>query len=123
MNPNTKTRHFVSEMTFDMRLSNFMLFTKYLGGSLSYKPNETELTIKALLTRADELRQINDAVDRQLAALNAARRKRDELLYHENSGLVDLAISIKLYNKALFGPNSQEYKKVCHIAFYRKYIN
>jgi hypothetical protein len=51
------------------------------------------------------------------AALNVARMARNTLLYTKNTGLVDVALGVKLYVKSAFGATSPEYKSISDIQF------
>ena len=46
-----------------------------------------------------------------------ARISRNSVLYAENTGLVEIALEVKKYVKAIFGATSPQYKQVSGIKF------
>ena len=106
--------------TMDSKIENFTKFVQFLSGILEYKPNEADLTITALNAKLADLKTTNASYVTAMAALDAARLERNTILYAENSGVVDVAMSVKLYVKSLFGARSPQYKEISDIVFTKK---
>ena len=107
----------VHNASFDSKTENFGKYTLFLASVPGYKPNEADLSIDGLNTRLEEYKTKNNDVVLAEAALTAARQTRDELLYADNTGLVDIALAVKLYVKSIFGATSAQYKQISTIAF------
>lgn len=108
-----------SHMSFDSRLDNFDKLIKLLSSVDAYAPNETELSIEALNALYANLSIKNSAVIIAEAPLSNARIVRNELLYKENTGVIDTSVDIKTYIKSVFGATSPQYKAVSSLKFTR----
>lgn len=106
-----------SQRSFDSQVDNFDRFVEALANIPEYKPNEEELKVEALKVFAAELRKANDECNTASYALDAARATRNAELYAPNTGLVDVALSVKAYVKSLFGATSVEYKRISSLEF------
>lgn len=106
-----------SQMGFDDRLENFDKLIRLLAGISLYAPNETELKLSELSTYNDQLNMLNKEVVRTELSLGKARNLRQEVLYKDKTGLVDLALDTKSYIRSLFGATSKEYKQISKLKF------
>lgn len=107
----------VSQQSFDTLVDNFAKLTQTVTAEAHYKPNENELQVMSLNSLLADLRSKNKAVVSATTALSNARIARDTLLYATNTGLYDIALSVKQYVKSLFGATSPQYKQVSGIKF------
>lgn len=103
--------------TFDSKIENFKKYIQFLSLASEYNPNEAELKIDALNNKLSDLKTANHNFNNTDAALNAARLERNAVLYTNNTGLVDIALGVKLYVKSAFGATSSEYKSISDIQF------
>lgn len=103
--------------TIDSKIENFKKYVLFLSMEDKYIPNETDLKIEALNNKLLLLQTANDNYTSAKAALNAARLVRDTMLYASTTGLVDIALGVKLYVKSSFGATSPEYKSISDINF------
>ena len=108
-----------SQMGYDNRLDNFDKFIKLIASVPSYKPNEADLKTTALTALYNDLKIKNSAVITAAIPLSNARITRDDVLYKENIGLVDIALDSKLYVKSVFGTSSPQYKQISGLKFTR----
>jgi hypothetical protein len=108
-----------SQMSFDSRLENFGMLVKIVSGVPSYKPNEAELKLETLNALLSSLTVKNETVRTASSALFKARAHRNDMIYNEATGLVDMALDAKTYLKAAFGPASPQYKEVSGLNFKR----
>lgn len=106
-----------SQMSYDNRLDNFDKLIQLLNTIELYAPNETELKTTTLTALYNDLQAKNTAVVNATTPLSNARISRNEILYKENTGLVDIALDVKTYIKSLFGATSQQYKQVSKLKF------
>ena len=109
-----------SHMSFVMRAENFLSLINLLKGVGEYAPNEVELKIASLEVLYNNMKQRNDAIGTIIAPVENARMERDEALYKEGTGIVDVAQLAKNYVKGAFEAGSNEYKLVSGIKFTRK---
>ena len=107
----------VSQQSFDTLADNFAKLMQTVTAEAHYKPNENELQVTSLNSLLADLRAKNKAVVSATTALSNARIARDTLLYSTNTGLYDIALSIKQYVKSLFGATSPQYRQVSGIKF------
>ena len=111
-----------SQMSYDSRLDNFDKLIKLLSSVTAYAPNEADLKIAALTALYTDLKAKNLAVINAETPLNNARIARNDVMYKDNVGLVDVAADVKTYIKSVFGATSPQYKTVSSLKF-TKYNN
>lgn len=106
-----------SQMSYDSRIENFDKLIKLLTSVPQYTPNEKELKIETLIGVLNDLKAKNLAVTTAEVPLNNARIARNDILYKPNTGMVDVALDVKIYIKSVFGASSPQYKKISGIKF------
>ena len=106
-----------SQMSFDQRIENMDKLIQLLAAQPAYIPNETELTIASLTTVLTTMRSTNTAAIAAFTPVSNARINRNNLLYKDDTGLVDLAADVKKYVKSVFGATSPQYKQVSGLKF------
>lgn len=106
-----------SQMSFDNRIDSFDKLIQLLTGIPQYAPNEEELKITTLTNYYNTLTASNAVAVEAETKLSNARLSRNEILYKTDSGLVDIAASVKMYVKSLFGATSAKYKQISGLAF------
>jgi hypothetical protein len=84
-----------------------------------YTPNEADLKITALTTLLTDLRTKNTAVINANTSLSNTRIARNNALYKENTGLVDVAMDVKSYVKSVFGAGSLQFRQISGLKFKR----
>ena len=107
----------ISRQSYDMLTENFATLIDLVASIPTYTPNETELTVASLNDYLGQLQSANTNVTNAEVAYSNARISRDNVLYADGSGLVDIASDIKKYVKAIFGATSSEYKQISGIKF------
>lgn len=116
----TIKQHSSSQMGFNTRLDNLEKFIKLLSSIPQYVPNEADLKLTALNALLTDLKAKNTAVVAAQTQLNTARMARNEIMYKELTGLVDVAFDSKMYLKSVFGTNSPQYKKASKLSFIKR---
>jgi hypothetical protein len=106
-----------SQMSFDSRLDNFDKLIKLLSSIPAYAPNEADLKVEALTTLYNDLKAKNMAVINAETPLSTARIARNEVLYKQNTGIVDITVDVKNYVKSVFGATSPQYKLISNLKF------
>ncbi len=96
---------------------NFQQLVHTVAAEPGYQPETSNLMVGALNDKIQELRSNNSKVVQTWSSLNEARKKRDEVLYDQEKGLVSIAKAVKQKVKAIFGSTSTEYKQIAHIRF------
>jgi len=109
-----------SQLSFDNLIDNFDKLLNLLDSIPEYNPNEKELTIVSLKALLKDLKTKNTAAIEATTPLSNARIARNDILYKENTGLVDTAKNVKMYVKSVFGAGSPQYKQISGLEF-RKY--
>jgi hypothetical protein len=108
-----------SQMSYDSRLDNFDKLIKLLTSVNLYSPNEEDLKVSALTAMYNDLKAKNSAVVTASIPLTNARIARNDILYKELTGLVDVASDVKTYIKSVFGATSSQYRQVSGLKFTR----
>lgn len=106
-----------SQMSFDSRLDNFDKLIKLLSSIPAYAPNEPDLKVEALTALYNDLKAKNMAVINAETPLSTARIARNEVLYKQNTGIVDISVDVKNYVKSVFGATSPQYKLISNLKF------
>ena len=106
-----------SQMSYDSRVENFDKLVKLLELQPEYAPNESDLAIAGLNTLLTQMRDANTNTINTYSSVSSARLNRNNILYNEDTGLVQIAANVKLYVKSIFGATSPEYKQVARIKF------
>jgi hypothetical protein len=106
-----------SQMSFDSNLNNFDKLIKLLVTVPQYAPNESELTISALTEYYEDLTTKNMVVINASTTLKNLLITRNELLYKDITGMVNVANSAKIYIKSVFGATSPQFKQVSSLKF------
>ena len=106
-----------SQMSFDSRLDNFDRLIKLLSSIPAYAPNEADLKVEALTALYNDLKAKNMAVINAETPLSTARIARNEVLYKQNTGIVDITVDVKNYVKSVFGATSPQYKLLSNLKF------
>ena len=109
-----------SQMSYDSRLDNYDKLIKLLSSIEVYAPNEAELKVASLSSLYTELKQKNAAVLAAAVPLKNARITRNDILYKELTGLVDVASDVKTYVKSVFGANSPQFRQISRLKFTRQ---
>ena len=122
-NPNTpedeSEGNSVSQRSYTQLTEHLDNLIALLDTSETYNPNETELQIGALQAYSTSLKNTNNSVINSTTPLSNKRITRDEVLYAEGTGLVDLASLVKKYVKSLYGADSPQYKQISGLDFSR----
>ena len=108
-----------SQMSYDNRLDNLDKLIKLLSSVTTYAPNEAELKVTALTTMLNDFKTKNSAVLTALVSVSNSRISRNDTLYKENTGVVDVAADVKAYVKSIFGATSPQYRQISGIRFVR----
>ena len=109
-------------MSYDSRLDNLDKLIKLLASVPQYAPNEADLKVTALTALYNDLKAKNLAVINTEVPLNNARITRNDIMYKENIGLVDIALDIKTYIKSVYGATSPQFKQISGLKFSKTVI-
>lgn len=107
----------VSQQSYTQLTEHLDNLLELLESSGAYAPNETELKVTTLSTYSASLKDANTAVINATTPLSNARISRDETLYADETGLVDLAALVKKYVKSLYGADSAQFQQVSGLKF------
>lgn len=113
-NPNDVS---VSHQSYVKRHEAFQKLVTLYKSDSNYAPNETELTVGELQKIADKMKQLNDNIGTILAPVKNALSKRNDLLYKAETGMVDVAKSVKDYVGGVYGASAAETKLIRKLKF------
>ncbi|MGL4909123.1 MAG: hypothetical protein ACRC3G_07305 [Bacteroidales bacterium] len=108
-----------SQQSYTQLVEHLSSLVHLISVEPSYNPNEEDLKIQNLKTYIEQLHNVNSNIMKTYAIYSNAMIARDKILYGENTGLVDIALSVKKYVKSLFGATSREYKQISKLEFTR----
>jgi hypothetical protein len=108
-----------SQQSYDNLVEHFNGLIELVGSHAEYNPNETELKVATLQTYLAELRTANKNVTDANTAWSNSRISRDNTLYADTTGLVDIALDVKAYVKSVFNATSPQYGQISGIEFKR----
>ncbi|MGJ8592785.1 MAG: hypothetical protein ACSHXF_09570 [Aquaticitalea sp.] len=118
VDPNSTDKEISSAQTsFAQRFNHFDGLIGVCELEPLYSPSAEDLTIVELRAFLLALKDINSEVAKAKSKLTKARTRRNKILYNPITGMVDIAIAVKEYVKAVFGFSSPEYREVRHIKF------
>ena len=112
----TKT-HSVSQMAYDTRLSNFEKLIAQLETAGNYRTNHADLTLEALKTFAEKLRQANDDTNHAFDLLTNKRKERNNVLYFNEDATTTRSDLIKDELLSLEGSSGVHVKKIKEYKF------
>ncbi|MDR1223656.1 MAG: hypothetical protein LBL07_12385 [Tannerella sp.] len=117
--PNSEpARHIsVSQVSFDEQIEHLNRLIALVESQPAYTPAESDLSVDALKTLLNEMRSTNSDVMAAEVPLTNLRQERNKLLYAPKTGMIDTALAVKEYVKAIFGASSPQYKEVNRIQF------
>ncbi len=107
----------VAQLSYDYQLDHFEKLITLFSKEPSYKPAEPDLQLASLNTLFALMKSTNQAVINQQAAFQTAIISRNELLYKEDTGIVDTAASVKKAVRSIYGASSPEAKNINKIKF------
>lgn len=108
-----------SQQSYDKLVDHFAQLIVILSAEPKYQPNEIQLSLATLNSLHAELTTRNTNVGDAWAGVSNARMNRNNVLYGEVTGLVDVAMAIKNYVKSVFGTKSPQFKQVSGLRFNR----
>ncbi|MDR1675743.1 MAG: hypothetical protein LBR86_04675 [Tannerella sp.] len=112
----------VSQVSFNEQIEHLNRLIALVESQPAYTPAEPDLAVSALTALLNEMRTTHAAVMTADVPLANARQERNKLLYAPKSGMIDTALAVKEYVKAVFGASSPQYKEVNHIRFENRKI-
>jgi hypothetical protein len=99
----------------DSLVQNFQNLIQVIKTERLYNPNEADLKVAGLESRVNKFKADDLAVATAEAACDRAKDRLKKVYNTRTTGAEDVMRGMKLYVKAVFGPNSPEYKSVAKI--------
>ena len=106
-----------SQQSYDQLIQHFSGLKSVLEVEPTYTPNETELQVATLNAKIADLNTKNTAVATAYTNISNSRIARNNTLYADSTGLVEIATEVKKYIKSLYGASSPEFAQVKGIEF------
>jgi hypothetical protein len=106
-----------SQQSLDRIIDNFTALIILAGAQPTYKPNETALKISTLNTLVNNITTLSHDVTTLNIKLQRDRFTRNDKLYANTTGVVDVSKAIKKYVKSVFLPTSPEFKNISKLKF------
>lgn len=106
-----------SQQSYEYMVEHFYTLIELIRSHSVYNPNEDALKVSTLQAYLTDLQNANNNVMVTNTAWTISRANRNKCLYSPETGLVDTALDVKNYVKAVFGTSSMEYGMVKGIPF------
>ena len=106
-----------SQMSYDSRIANLQAYTNQLASHTEYAPNETEIQIASFQTLHTNLVTLSQAVNSAGNALITARKNRNNILYSNDTNVIQLIKDIKAYLKSLGEAGKPYYNAIVKLQF------
>ena len=119
VNPDTAEGDAIStsQMSYDSRIANLGTYTSQLASHPEYAPNETEIQIVSLQNYHQRLVTLSSLVNSAGNALITARKNRNDILYFNDTNIIQLIKEIKAYLKSLGQAGEPYYKALVKLQF------
>lgn len=119
INPDTSEGDAIStsQMSYDSRIANLSTYTSQLASHPEYAPNEPEIKIASLQTYHQTLTTLSNLVNSAGNALITARINRNNILYFNQTNIIQLIREIKAYLKSLGQAGEPYYKALVKLQF------
>lgn len=118
VNPDTTTDSIsTSQMSYDSRIANLDTYTTQLASHPEYAPNEAEIQIANLQALHSNLVTLSQAVNAAGSALITARVNRNNILYNNETNVIQLIKDIKAYLKSLGDAGKPYYNAIVKLQF------
>jgi len=113
------TIHINPRVSYDGRVENFKQYIDVLITSKVYEPTETDINIVSFQTLLAGMEVNITAVALAKTPLDDARKKRLNIFYAEQTGLVDIVLGVKNYIKASLKNEHPQRKHILALNFSR----
>ena len=119
VNPDTAEVETIStsQMSYDSRIANLETYTTQLASHTEYAPNETEIQIASFQTLHSTLVTLSQTVNSAGNALITARKNRNDILYSNDTNVIQLIKDIKAYLKSLGEVGKPYYNAIVKLQF------
>lgn len=109
----------VAQTSYVQRVAHLDGLIDLYGSDAMYSPNETDVRVPTLVTLSNALKAFNTASFDANTATAAARSDFFVNAYTGDNNMIDTAMQIKKYLKALLGPSNIIYKQAAGLSFSR----
>jgi hypothetical protein len=106
-----------SQQSYDQLVEHFSKLLVLLAADPLFTPAETELQVSSLNAKLLALKTAISNFVIAYTQVTNTRIARNHSLYDDNTGLCDIAQTIKSYLISVYGATSQEYKAISGLAF------
>jgi len=106
-----------SQQSYDQLIEHFSKLIVLLSADSFFAPNELDLQTTALNVKLTALKNANSNFGNAYTTVTNTRIARNHALYDKNTGLYDIAQSVKKYVLSVFEAKAPEYKMISKIQF------
>lgn len=111
-------KHSTSQQSYVKRMANLDTFLQIMTTESAFRSQPEVLTKVFWDKLANDLQEKTQSVDDVYYALSAARQTRNDVLYTDRTGIIDIAVNgVKKELKGAFGAGSNEFKQASAIPF------
>lgn len=104
-------------MSYDSRIANLDTYIIQLASHPQYEPNEVEIQIGSFQNLHSTLLTLSTVVNSAGNALITARKNRNDILYSNDTNVIQLIKDIKAYLKSLGEAGKPYYNAIVKLQF------
>ena len=123
INPNSEdtNTHSVAQLSYDQKTNNYHQLAVFLQNVPNYNPNEVAYKVVTLLVEKNEMLAATQQVSNSYIPLTAARAERNNVMYLNPDGMVEIFAIAKNYILSVVPKTSPIYKAVVKLKFSKNY--
>jgi hypothetical protein len=106
-----------SQMSRQQRIEHFDEMVGLLAAQTGYIPNEPDLKVVTLQVQSANLQSLVDDISANAAPLGESRNQRDQVLYTDDTNVVNTGRLFKAYVQSAYGLKSPEWDQVKGLQF------
>jgi hypothetical protein len=118
-NKSSKKNNSVSQQSMDRMIDHYQQLLLLLENESTYSPHEPEMNVVGLDAMLKGVIGKNSEAITATSELNKVRALRDQILYAERTGVVDIALAVKAYVKGTKALKPR-YKEIAKLSFKRR---
>ncbi len=110
----------VSQFHYANRATSLHLVIQTLKTEEGYSPSDASISIAGLKSKLKAMNDSCEGIASLMASVEEMRLLRNNILYHPETGLINIVRMIKAYIRNLYGQQSEQYQRLLVIPFSHK---
>jgi len=107
----------VLQLAFASKADSFAKLVSTVATEPLYMSYEPHLSVAGLTEKVDQLNALNQRVSLARVTWSNSRIERNGVLYSQSRSMYETAKAVKKYVRAIYGPDSEQYKQIKDLSF------